>query len=841
MLDSALNDLRIAARQLFKSKGFTATAILTLALGLGANTAIFNLVHAVLLQTLPVAKPEQLLCLGDVDQCCVVGGYQNHLSIFAYPLYTSLRDHLPEFEELAAFQASVGAVGARRAGTETAPDLSFDQFVSGNYFAMFGLKPFAGRLFAPADDTRGAVPVAVMNYATWRDRYGSDPGVLGASFVIDGTSFNIVGIAPPGFFGDTLRPHPPDFWMPLSTEPLARGKSTLLDHKSDYWLYVIGRVKPGTQPAALEAKVNAQLAQWQAENDPPVIDFQRRAAAKQHVTISPGGAGISSMRDAYNRDLRLLLAITGLVLLVACANLANLQLARAAGRTSQTAIRVALGASRATLIRLTLIESVLLAVAGGAAGLLIADWITAFLIGLAFNNLPVPIATTPSVPVLGFAFALSLLTGVIFGIAPAWSGSRADPAIALRGSGRATSQRVTVVQRSLVVVQTALSIVLLAGAGLMLQTLRNLTDQHFGYQSDGRLIVNVHAGFGGYAPARLASVYDEIERQMKEIPGVRNVAMSLYAPMEGNNWQSGVSVEERPGQTFSPSWDRVSRGFFDTIGARLVRGRLFDPRDTPDATHVAVVNQAFVQRIFPNEDAIGKRFGLGDEAHRADYQIVGVIEDVRFRNPREPAPPMFFVPLLQMSAAEWVNSNKARSNIIGNIELHVSGPQAGLQAKIKQTLSSIDPNLTMLDLATIDQQLGNLLGHERLIARLAELFGILALAVASVGLYGVTAYGVAQRTAEIGIRGALGARRQDILQMILRGALGQAAVGLAIGVPASLAAGRLLADQLYGVKSYDPVVLGGAVVVLTLCAAFAAFGPALRASGIDPARVLRSE
>ncbi len=547
------------------------------------------------------------------------------------------------------------------------------------------------------------------------------------------------------------------------------------------------------------------------------------------------------MRSNFSADLRLLLIITGLVLLVACANLANLQLARAAGRTSQTAIRVALGAARSRLVRLTLLESLLLAICGGVAGLLVASWLTTFLLHMVFRGASVPIQATPSLPVLGFAFLLSLMTGVLFGVTPAWLSSRADPAQALRSSTRSTSQRVTLLQRSLVVVQTALSIVLLAGAGLLLQTLRNLSEQQFGYQSQGRLIVNVHAALGGYSPARFASVYDEIERQMKQIPGVFNVGMSLYAPMTGDNWQSGISVEERPGQLYEPSWDRVNRGFFETIGARILRGREFDQRDTPDSTHVAVVNQAFVDKVFPTENPIGKRFGLGDEAHRADYQIVGVVENVRFRDPRDPTPPMFFVPLLQMSAEEWKENAKSRSNIINNIELRVAGAPANLESKIKQTLSSIDPNLTMLEVATFDDELDRQLNHERLIARLTQIFGLLALALASVGLYGITAYGVAQRTGEIGIRGALGARPADILRMILRSALGQAIVGLTIGVPVALGAGRLLADQLYGVKSYDAFVLASATAILLVCACAAAIGPAVKASNIDPARTLRAE
>ncbi len=834
-------DLRIALRQLAKNKAFTATAVATLALGLGANTAIFTLVHAVMLRTLPVASPDQLYRLGDRDMCCVVGGYQDHLSIFSYPLYVSFRDHTPEFEELAAFQAGTSQVGARRVGHDSVPEPAIEQFVSGNYFSMFGLKPYAGRLLTHADDSRGAAPVAVMNYQTWQQRYAADPQILGANFILDGMAVTVVGIAPPGFYGDTLRPNPPDFWVPLAVEPVAHGATSFLDRKTDYWLYAIGRAKPGMQPAAIEAHINAELKAWQAENDPAVTAFQKQFEPHQHVTISPGGAGISSMRDNYSHDLKLLLGITGLVLLIACANLANLQLARGAARAADTAIRAALGASRSRLIRLTLMESLELAVLGGVAGLVVAQWLTGFLIRLAFPYGELPVSTTPALPVLGFALLLSIFTGVVFGIAPAWSGSRADPARALRGSGRSTSQRITVAQRTLVVLQTALSIVLLAGAGLMLQTLRNISGQKFGYQPGGRIIVSVHGGFAGYAPAKLASIYDEIERRLRETPGVLNVGLSLYAPMEGNNWQSGISVEERPNQTFSPSWDRVSRGFFETLGSRIVRGRMFDQRDAPDATHVAVINEAFAKTIFPNEDPLGKRFGLGDASHRADYTIIGIVENVRFRNPRQPTPPMYFLPLLQMSEAEWKNNTKARSNLIGSIELHVAGAPTGLNAKVRQALSSIDPNLTMLNMATMDEQLDGLLGHERLIARLAQLFGLLALAVATVGLYGITAYSVAQRTGEIGIRGALGASRADILRMILRGALSQAILGLIVGIPVALAAGRLIADQLYGVNSYDPAVFGIASLVLLLCSAAAGIGPAYQASSIDPARTLRSE
>jgi predicted permease len=394
----------------------------------------------------------------------------------------------------------------------------------------------------------------------------------------------------------------------------------------------------------------------------------------------------------------------------------------------------------------------------------------------------------------------------------------------------------------LVVFQAALSLVLLAGAGLMVQTLRNLTGQQFGFQLEGAMVVDVNAGFGGYAPEKLTSIYSEIDRQLRRVPGVRDVALALYSPMSGDNWQMGATLEERPQQRgVNPSWDRVSASFFGTVGTRILRGRDFNERDTPDATHVAVVNQAFADQYFPNEDPIGKRFGLGGFAHRADYQIVGLVNTIRFRNPRGPGRPMFFVPMLQMSKNEWDNTTLARSNLIGSILLRVSGSQPGLAPRIQRILDGIDPNLTMLNVSSMNDQLAQLLAHEQLIGNLAQVFGGLALVLASVGLYGITAYSVARRTSEIGVRTALGATPQRVVGMVLGGALAQAAIGIAVGIPAALAAGRLLAGQLFGVKASDPVILTVAAAILAVCATLAGVIPALRASSLDPVRALRVE
>jgi macrolide transport system ATP-binding/permease protein len=832
------NDVRFALRRLRAAKGFTITAALTLALGIGANTGIFTLIHAIMLKSLPVADPERLVRIGDGDNCCVLGGMQGQFSIYSYPLYRHLRDHAPGFEDIAAFQAGFGQVGVRRAGANVSEPF-VDQFVSGNYFTLFGLRPFAGRLIAPSDDLRGAPPVAVMSYRLWRQRFDSDPAVINATFGIDGAPFTVIGIAPPGFYGAILRPDPPDFWLPLAAEPATHGRNALLDRADNHWLYALGRIKPNTPLAPVEAKLNLELRNWLNANI-PASDAARKDIDKQHITLAPGGAGVAHMREYYRRDLTLLIGITGLVLLIACANLANLQLARGAANAGQTSIRVALGAPRSRLIRQVLIESSILAIAGGVLGLVVAVQTAALLMRLSMHSMTyVPIDTTPSLPVLGFAFLLSVITGVVFGIAPAWSASRADPAAALHGAGRSGSGRSTLPQKTLVVLQAALSLVLLAAAGLMVQTLRNLTNQQFGFRMEGAVVANVNAGFGGYAPEKLAAIYGEVDRQLRQIPGVRNVALTLYSPMSGNNWQSGATLEDRPDLRASPSWDRVSPSFFDTVGARILHGRAFNDRDTPDATHVAVVNQAFVDTYLANVDPLGKRFGLGGYAHRADYTIVGVVNTIRFRNPRGPGRPMFFLPMLQMSKSDWEDNGKARSNLIGSIVLRVEGNPPDLAPRIQGTLGSIDPNLTMLNMQSMGEMLDELLSHEQLIGVLAQVFGILALVLASVGLYGITAYSVARRTSEIGLRTALGATRGQVVRLILHGALTQTAIGLLVGIPAALAAGRLLADQVYGVKTSDPLVLVAASLILGLCAAVAGLIPAIRASSVDPVTALR--
>ena len=843
-MTTIVQDLRYGLRRLRQSPGFTIVCVITLALGIGANTAIFTLVDAVMLKSLPVAKPGELYRLGDNDNCCVNGGFQRDWSLYSYPLYMHLRDHTPEFSPLAGFQAAETDLSVRRAGAADAAEPYEGEFVSGNYFSVFGLGAFAGRMITPEDDKPGAAPVAVMSYRTWQLHYGADPAVVGATFTINTMPYTVAGIAPPGFFGDQVRSDPPDLWIPLATEPALNGQGSILNHPGDQWLYAIGRLQPGAIPASIQAKVTVELQQWLAVQ-PDLTANQRSELGKQYIAVVPAGGGVKNLELETAAGLHLLMVISGLVLLIACANIANLLLARGAAARGETAVRVALGAPRTRLVRQIITESVLLAVLGGAVGVYVAYAGTRTILLLAFRGSHfIPIDATPSLPVLGFALLLSLVTGIIFGAAPAWITSRSDPADALRGAGRGTQDRSSLPQRSLVVLQVALSAILLVGAGLLTQSLRHLQNQNFGFETQGRLIVRVDPSLAGYTPDKLYGLYQQLQNRLPQIPGVLSGAYSLYSPMRGDNWSWGIHLEGHPtDERNGASWDRVSPRYFETIGTRLLRGRVIAEQDTPTSQKVAVASETFVRKFYPKGDAIGKHFGIGDPSHAGDYEIVGIVEDAKYQSAREPAYAMFFLPFLQTVTDKdpAYNTGMVRSNYLGDIELRVAGKPANLEAAVRRALAGIDPNLTILSMQSLGEQLSLNFNQDALVARLTALFGFLALLLACVGLYGVTSYSVARRTGEIGIRMALGANRGSVLRLVLRSALLQLALGLALGIPVALAGARLMASQLWGVKSYDPLILGASALVLGACALLAGYVPARRAASIDPMRALRTE
>jgi len=845
-----MQDLKLALRQLRKSPGFAATVILTLALGIGANTAIFTLVHAVLLKSLPVADPLTLYRIGDKDDCCVNGGFLNDdgdFDLFSYELYRQFRDNTPEFEQLAAFQSGREQVNVRRgSGTGKAQR---SEYISGNYFSTFGIGAFAGRTIVPSDDVPGATPVAVLSYQAWQSEYSSDAGVIGSTFYIQSLPVTVVGIAPPGFFGDRIDSDPPNFWIPLSAEPVLHTDGTILNHADTNWLYLLGRVKPGVSPASLQSKLSVNLRQWLATQDSYTANGGQTLIPKQFVTLTPGGAGVQNLQQETGSGLHLLMAISALVLLVACANVANLLLAKGAVRRGETSIRLALGAARARLIRQMLTESVLLACIGGVAGLIVAYAGARVILTLAFPDAThLPFQANPSPAVLAFAFALSLLTGIIFGIAPAWITSHSDPAEALRGMNRSKGERSSLPQKSLIVLQATLSLVLLVGAGLLTRSLRNLEHQNFGIATTGRYVVHLDPAGAGYTPARLNALNEQLDQQLSAIPGVQSVGLALYSTLEGNNWGEGVYIEGRPAPGpdahNGSSWDRVSPRFFDTVGQPVIRGRGFTEQDTAASRMVAVVNQAFVKKFFPNEDPIGRHFGTFSQKYAASYEIVGIVANAKYQNARDEFRSMYFRPLTQWNKTPTEPSamtGETRSLYINSATIRFHGDQQSLEQLVRRTLANVDPNLTVFDFRSLDSQVAGNFDQERLIARLTTLFGVLALILASVGLYGITAYTVARRTSEIGLRMALGANRGNVVNLVLRGALLQIAVGLAIGIPIALLGGRFLASQLYGVRIYDPLSIATAVLALSASAALAGFIPARRASSIAPMEALRIE
>jgi predicted permease len=841
-MSTLMQDLRYAFRRMRRSPGFAAVCMITLALGIGANTAIFTLVDAVLLKSLPVANPGQLYRVGDADDCCVLGGMLDNWDIYSYALYKQFRDHTPQFSQLAAFQAAPGNVSVRRSGVAGPAQAYIAEFVSGNYFSTFGIGGFVGRVITPADDRPSAAPVAMMSYRTWETHFGSDPSVIGATFTVNTMPYTVVGIAPPGFFGDTLRTDPPDFWLPLATEPALQGPDSILNNPGLHWLHVIGRIKSGASPASIQSEVTVELQRW-LRAQPDLTAYDRSQISKQRISIAPGGAGVTQMQDQTKSGLRLLVIIAGLVLLIACANIANLFLARGAATRTDTAIRMALGAPRRKLIRQIVTESVLYAVLGGIAGLLVAFLGTRAILLVAFRGSHyVPINPTPSLPVLGFAFLLSFVTGLIFGAAPAWVTSHAHPAESLRGAGRSARDRVSISQKSLVVVQVALSVVLLAGAGLLTESLRNVENQNFGFEPRNRLVVRVNPALAGYKPKQLYGLYQQLEQRLPQIPGVVSASYSNYSPMQGDNWGFGFHIEGRPpDERDGASFDSIGPHYFETIGTHLLRGRTITEQDTPNSPAVAVINQAFGKKFFPKQDPIGQHFGLGDPRHAGDIEIVGIVQDAKYQDARQPAYPTFFMPFFQISKDPKLAQLRVACAYLGDIELHAVGRPEGIEAAVRRALNSINPNLTVLDMMSLTDQLDLNFNQDKLIARLTELFGLLALVLACVGLYGVTAYTVARRTNEIGIRMALGADRWNVLWLVLRGALAQLAIGLAVGIPVVLAGGRLMANQLYGVKSHNPFILGLAAVVLAACAVVAALVPARRAASIDPLQALRVE
>ena len=850
LLEVFAQDVRYALRQLRKSPGFALTAIITLALGIGANTAIFTLVQGILLRSLPVADPSRLYRIGDKDDCCYFDSFQNDngdFDLFSYDLYLHLKQSAPEFEQLAAVEAG-GSGFSMRYGSSPAKSLH-SEYVSGNYFSTLGVGAYAGRPLIESDDTPGAAPALVLNYQIWQADFGGDPHIVGATVYLDTHPFTVAGIAPPGFFGDRVVSRPPEIWLPLSSEAVLEKENSSLKQADTDWLYALGRLRPGVNTDTLQAKLSVALRQWLLTRTAYTEHGGSALIPRQHVVLAPAGGGIQKLQQQIGKGLRLLMILSSVVLLIACANIANLLLARGTTRRAEVAVRMALGAARRRLVRQILTESILLSLFGGLAGLALAYALSHMILAIAFPASPhMPVQASPSLTVLGFAFLVSLLTGVIFGTAPAWLSSHAQPAEALRGVNRSTRDSSSLPQRSLVVLQVAMSVVLLAGAFLMTQSLGNLEHQNFGFSTANRYILGFDPRSVGYTVDRLPALYRQLEDRFSALPGMANVSLVRYTPLGGNNWGSCVIPQGHgapgPGDDCFSSWDRASTHFLDSIGVPIVRGRNFSEQDTTTSQQVVIVNQAFAKQFFPGQDPIGKHFGLGKPEYSGVFEIAGVFADFKMTDPRAEVRPLFFRPLSQQFAGYKEPESKAAeesSMFVNFIILDFTTAPKDAESLARKTLASIDPGLSAFQFNSYDTEVGNNFNQDRLIARLTSLFGVLALILASVGLYGVMSYFVARRTSEIGVRMALGATRSSVINLVLRGAFSQIILGLCLGIPAALFAGHMMTTLLYGVSGYDPLAFIGATLVLGLCAAIAGFIPARRAASIDPMRALRTE
>ncbi len=838
MFDGIVKDLRMGFRMLVKEPGFTAVTVLSLALGIGANTAIFTLVDAVMLRMLPVNHPEQLISLRMTDPsergfARSVDG--NSETSFPYPAYLQMRERNSVLSSLFAFKPT----GRLNVQVNGGAEFGRGQMVSQNFFSALGVSMAMGRDFAEEDERLGAAPVAVISDGYWKRRFAGERSVIGKLLVINGVPFTIIGITPPEFFG-LQTGSAVDLTMPLTMQPRIspiiseESKSAFTDNQN-FWLELMGRVKPGVVDEQVRTNLDTILRQSLLDSLPP--DKAGKPPALPRIVTVSGAQGLAGLRGQFSKPLFILTIVVGAVLLIACANVANLLLARAAGRRKEIAIRLSIGATRPQLIRQLLTESFLLSALGGLAGLLFAFWGSTLLVSMMQRGQdPIVLNTSPDLKVLAFNTALCLLTGLLFGLAPAFRATRVDltPSLKQSAANSGAGRERLRLTKTLVISQVALSLVLLFGAGLFVRTLVNLVTLDVGFQRENLLLFGVAPLEAGYQGHRFATLCEEIQSRVAGLPGVRSATASMHLLLSGSARGNTITV---PGYAPAPREDMgirvlpVGTNFLPTIGISLLMGRDLTVHDDEKAPKVGLINERMARRFWPNQNPIGKHFTMA----KNDFEVVGVVRDAKYDSLRREVSPTVYHPFVQT-----LDSMRHM-----HFEVRTFGNAKALIPEVRQVVASIDKRLPLFDVLTQEQQIDAVLLQERLFAKLTAAFGLLALVLVCVGLYGIMSYALARRTNEIGIRMALGAQGRDILGMVLREVFALTGIGVVLGVAGSYVTARLAASTvsglLFGLKITDVSPIAIAALVMVGVAIMAGLGPARRASRIDPMVALREE
>ena len=821
-------------RSLCKSPVFLTVAVLSLAFGIGANTAIFTLINQLILQPLPVRDPEQLVMLAGRGKHY---GGNNGADRISYPMYQEIRDKNQVFSGM--FCTYPGTVSASfQGGTE----LIGADFVSGNYFPVLGIGAAVGRVFTASDDLiQGGHPLAVLSYGYWRARFGADPGILGKQIVVNGRALTIIGVSQAGF--DGVEPgRAPQIRIPVTMkDDLPHTEFSRLNTPRFRWTEVFGRLKPGISPEKAQAGLQPlfhQILSREVTDKPfaKASPFVKQEFLKMWMEVMPGSKGRSNLRKTYSKPLFALMGIVGLVLLIACSNLANLLIARASARQKEIAVRLALGAGRGSLIRQLLLESLLLATVGGTLGVGLAVLLDRALVGfLPSGHTPLSLSTTPDWTVLAFTFAISLAAGVLFGLVPALQSTRPKVAATLKDqAGSVIRGGSAGLRKGLVVAQVSLSLLLLIGAGLFLQSLRNLKTLNPGFDVRNLLAFDVNPTLNRYDAKWAAEYYRRLRERLSGLPGVESHTFAVVPLLENDEWDNWVTIEgysakqdERP----DPHMQYCSPGFFETLKIPIVLGRDFNDRDVIGAPKVGIVNQKFVKRYFGNADPLGRHIGMGiDPGTKTDIQIIGVVGDTKYESMRDEIPYELYAPVFQQNFANG-----------STVYVRAAGDPAQMFNMLRREVKAMDAGVPMYDMRTLADQVEVSLLTERLLATLSIVFGCLATLLAALGLYGVMAFMVARRTREIGIRMALGAGQGTVVWMVLRETLMLAGMGVAVGLAGAYGLTRLIQTQLFGVEATDLLTMAAASLGIAGVTALAGYVPARRATGIDPMSALRWE